>query len=258
MRFTGFKDTINPAIVRKASNPIQQKLLKILNWTIDGIKELLDLRFNEAFSDRKNEFEDLLFTSNCEYVCEFLKKYIPGYNGEKPSQSKCGTEGCAYFIKDFVMKATFGKRESFIANVMKGQFDIVPVIDVDKDPQTGVNLILMKKLRTVGERDKELNGAGVVIREYFDEWNVAGWKSYNIEYYLSLETFQKNKIRNYAKYKNTCDQLFEIINKIYKSTGYILGSDVSPDNLGYTPNNKVQILDLGYPQRPGEELKFSP
>src|SRR6185312_16631921 len=147
MRFTGFKDTI--PMVRSIKKISPQKMRGVVNFVHIGIKKLLTgFGLNEFYySGERRKYEPILFPETCEYVCRFLMKNAVQVTKGVPKMA-CGTEGCAYFYGDKVLKCTLGKHEWIVAGMLKGDKDFFPVIDTDREPETGVYLILSWKLDT--------------------------------------------------------------------------------------------------------------
>lgn len=214
---------------------------------------------DDNYADVAPHWEKQIFGHGCHELCKFIRKYVPEYNGEKPAESICGTEGCAYFLDGIVMKATTGKEEFELAKTLKGKDEIVPVIDAIAFG--GAYFILMHKTATdfSDAMRNDIRKGGNAIHKYFDLLLKEG---YDLEKHLSVEKFRNFwRIRRHAdpwkpKITETAERLFSIVMEIYKKTGYLIHSDIHPSNVGMH-HDKPYIFDLGYPHKPEDEASRS-
>ncbi len=254
-------------------SPVAKKLRNIAIFTVKSLKKLL-LGFgnvNEAFSDEAEKYEPTLFPTTCGYVCNFLSRGgvdIKQFQGKQ--QSSCGTEGCAYFYGDKVLKCTFGVDEWKVATALKGgNRELVPVIDTDQEPQTKTYLILSWKLNTseAQARSEAIDKAGSCVAGWFSEDTVKATQA-NDQVALAALTSEKHFLASMEDGSSpgywtwrTLDEgskkialyLFKVIVEIFKKSGYFISGDISANNMGFggAAQDKPQMLDFGYPKVPG-------
>ncbi len=269
-RFSGFKETINhispPAIRRSIGSEYRQKLIQIVKYVQNGLLKLIDYGsyIKENYSDDSHRYEPKLFPNNCAYVCDFLKR-----NSIQPvlgvPNHTCGTEGCAYFYNDKVLKCTLGKDEWQIAGMLKGDRSLAPVIDTDREPETKVYLILSWKLNTdeAKRRSEEIRSSANLVIEWFEDRKIKEIEPHDketINLLLDVDHFKRfvhNTLPELPSWRKTGFQLetavrlFELVVQLYHKTNYLLAADLGYKNVGFTDRGDLQVLDFGYPRKLG-------
>lgn len=274
MRLSGFKESIfndpkfNPPAKVKSATIDKKKLFQALDFVKTGLKQLLDIgtlkeSFSKSFSVASTRLEPELFPPTCGFVCEFLER-----NGVKlketgvPKKKSCGSEGCAYFYDDKVLKCTFGKPEWKIATLLKGNFDLFPVIDTDVEPKTKTYLILSRKLDTdkSNQLSQLFDDASEAIYNWFNRIMIQFWSpERDVEKLLDEKAFAETlKGQRFAskgpEVVKMAIEMFKLVVTVYRKSGYFLSADLHAGNIGYTPEGKPQLFDFGHPQKLGVGL----
>lgn len=274
MRLSGFKESLfdnpkfNPPANVKSTTVDKKKLFQALNYVHTGLKKLLDFGtvkeseenfFSKSFTVASSQLEPELFPQTCGYVCGFLQRNGVELKKMGTPKKTCGSEGCAYFYDDKVLKCTFGKIEWKIATLLKGNRDLFPVIDTDMEPKTKTYLILCYKLDTdkSASLSQLFNDASFLIYDWFDQGTIKWWgEKDDVEKFLDEKEFIKtfSYRKNANKSKDIFDmslKMFKIVVAVYRKSGYFLSGDLHSGNIGYSSAGEPQLFDFGHPQKLG-------
>jgi hypothetical protein len=190
----------------------------------------------------------------CNWIRKFNSKFIPGSH----NKTKCGMEGCVLFLGNkYVVKFTKGVDEANIAYLMKGDASF-PVVDVIT--YQGMYLIAMKELNTDFKKiDIEIHDATYLVYQFISDLEDENKDKTKVPTKFNIKEFnywmagrpEDPMVLDFA------NQIIKLMEKVFKKTGYSIGHDWSPDNLGLNNKNKLQSFDFGHSRKYGRDVKQS-
>ena len=234
--------------ILRGLDAIVTPLKKLFNFnkpTGITVAKLKPSRANYAF--RTDEFEPKLFGQGCNSFCQFVKKYVPEYEGSLPKK-QCGSEGCAYFIGNYVFKATFGADEFQTAQKLKAS-TFVPVIDAYQDQDTGVYFIAMDRMEQPPEQvAKDIDCAANLVKQYVNNLIITGVPEQNLIAQLNINNLTKWARRNMPQYNcpEITSYLLNFVAHAYKSTGLMVHRDLTTQGNVMYGSGKPKVIDMGY------------
>ena len=265
-----------PAIVRRAENPTVQILRDALKYVEQAKDYLLKIVSSVSVNEVSSNFAWNMierFIENDQFN-DYLKAKFGNIRPTSKSGSydyACGMDSCAFFYtKDYVVKfigGNYADREFAIANAVKGQLSIVPIVDAfEAELQTEgyiQQVVVMKRLQT-GFYDipqsvtKAANAISGVI------YNLQEIVERNPD--LTVEYVRKRLTLAYILHKvghldenvaNAVKDIMKIIRFVYDKSGMVLGADISGGrNIGMSDRtNKVMIFDYGRPSPHGRKVQ---
>lgn len=199
--------------------------------------------------------QELINSDSCGSLCNWLRKFNPKFTPGSHNKVKYGSEGCALFLGNkYVVKFTEGQDEANIAYLMKGDSSF-PVIDVMR--HQNMYLIAMKELNTnFSKIDIELHDATYLAYQFIQDLEDTKDKT-RVPMKFNIKEFD-NWLAGRPEDPMVIDfahQIIKLMEKVFKKSGYSIGHDWSPENLGLNNRNKLQAFDFGKSRKYGREVK---
>jgi len=200
--------------------------------------------------------QELTSSDSCGILCNWIRKFNPKFVPGPSNKTKCGMEGCVLFLGNkCVVKFTKGQDEANIAYLMKGDASF-PVIDVIS--HQGMYLIAMKELNTNFQKiESEINDATYLAYQFISDLEDTNKDKTRIPMKFNIKEFN-NWLAGRPEDPMVIDfahQIIKLMEKVFKKSGYSIGHDWSPENLGLNSKNKLQAFDFGKSRKYGREVK---
>ena len=266
-----------PAIVRRAESPTVQMLRDALKYVEQAKDYLLKIVSSISVNEVSSNFAWNMierFIENDQFN-DYLKSKFGNIRPTSKSGSydyACGMDSCAFFYtKDYVVKfigGVYADREFAIANAVKGQLSIVPIVDAfEAELQSEGHIqqvVVMKRLKT---------GFYDIPRSVETAANAISRVIYNLQEVvernpdLTVEYVRKRLTLAYILHKvghldenvaNAVNDIMKIIRFVYDKSGMVLGADIRGGrNIGIMrgATNKVMIFDYGRPAKHGRKIQ---
>ena len=266
-----------PAIVRRAESPTVQMLRDALKYVEQAKDYLLKIVSSISVNEVSSNFAWNMierFIENDQFN-DYLKSKFGNIRPTSKSGSydyACGMDSCAFFYtKDYVVKfigGVYADREFAIANAVKGQLSIVPIVDAfEAELQSEGHIqqvVVMKRLKT---------GFYDIPRSVETAANAISRVIYNLQEVvernpdLTVEYVRKRLTLAYILHKvghldenvaNAVNDIMKIIRFVYDKSGMVLGADIRGGrNIGIMrgATNKVMIFDYGRPAKHGRKVQ---
>lgn len=264
-----------PAIISKAQNPTLQILQDALKYVEQAKNYLLKIVSSVSVNEVSSNFAwDMMdkFVGNDQFN-DYLKSKFGNIRPTSKSGGyvyACGMDSCAFFYtRDYVVKflgGNYADREFAIANAVKGQLNIVPIIDafeVEVQNEGYIQqVVVMKKLETgfydipqsITKAANYISGVIYDLQEVVER---------NPE--LSVEYVRKRLTLAYILHKighldenvaSAVKDIMRIIRFVYDKSGMVMGADIRGGrNIGMAGGvNKVMIFDYGRPSPHGRKV----
>lgn len=195
------------------------------------------------------------FFSDDKFIA-WVKKFNPDFVPGTHNMQKCSSEGCALFVGNkYVIKFTKGKDEANIAYLMIGDKSF-PVVDVIY--YNNIYLIAMKELNTNFKAvEQEITEATYLTYQFILDLESENKDKSKVPVNFNLKEF-KNWMAGRPENALTLDfayQIIKLMEKVFKKSGYSLGHDWDPNNLGMNQKGKIQSFDLGRSRTYGVNVK---
>lgn len=272
------------AIVRPAQNPAMQMLDDALKYIDQAKNYLLKLVSSLSMNEARSGFAEemiIKFVENDDFS-NYLKTK---FGNIRPTSSRgagyhyaCGMDSCAFFYtNNHVVKFLGGPhpdREFNIANSVKGQLNLVPILDafVVELPHEGKEqfVVVMKKLETdFFQFPKYIVKAANSVSDIVHELQNLVERSPNI----SPEYIRRRLTSGYIIHRlgqmdenvvSAIKDIMRIIRTVYDKSGMVFGADLSAArNIGIERKaNRIMIYDYGrsdvHPRKQRELEKQEP
>lgn len=242
-----FKEWINNSVAHKILE-IQKAIPKVKQFMF----KILNIFKNESTVSLSLDVEHYILPSK-EFIA-YMQQYNTSVIKTKfgLNTKLCGQFGCAYFLaNELVIKFSDDAQEFKIANAVKGNLELLPIIDaIEWEVEDWVMYsILMNKVDT-NNISEAINAASEIIA---NECNILldmiQSQDVSVEYIqarlspnfiiqsnkdIGLDKETKKAIKDFAK----------ILQLIYNKSGMIVGSDWASHNFGIH-KKKIQPFDFG-------------
>ena len=259
----GFKQFVaqNPPIVRSVEHDLirELKMLKTaVNDAVKFIEKMLGELQLEAARHVKADVDDYVMPSPqfLQYMLEnFKAKPIRSSGLYNTYKTACGEDGCAYFMTNkIVVKFSEDAKEMNIAERVAGILSRIPIIAAFEveivQKESIIYAIVMRELSSLKDLRYGYYEAARLFTNALDTLTDVIYKKpeTSVDYIrrrLSIGYIIRSEGTIHPDTRSYLEDLVRAIRAVYARSGYLLGTDWSPRNLGATSKDRLQPFDFG-------------